>query len=64
MALASDHHEMFRLIVAFQKIKDSGLRRMILQYVEKLEQQQTTEPEARQPLRFADDAVANEVSHG
>jgi len=66
MALAPDHHEMFRLILAFQKIKDPDLRRMVLQHVEKMEQQQPTGREERQsaedrrmpPKRFADDAAA------
>ena len=63
--MAPDHHEMFRLILAFQKIKDPDLRRMVLQQVEKMEQQQPTGREERQsaedrrmPKRFADDAAA------
>ncbi|MBR1173602.1 hypothetical protein JQ617_06510 [Bradyrhizobium sp. KB893862 SZCCT0404] len=42
MAFAPDHHEMFRLILAFQKITDPDLRRMVLQHVEEMERQQTT----------------------
>ncbi|TWA96951.1 hypothetical protein [Bradyrhizobium stylosanthis] len=66
MAFAPDHHEMFRLILAFQKITDPDLRRMVLQHVEEMERQQTTGREERQsaedlrmlPKRFADDAAA------
>lgn len=63
MPFASDHHEMFRLILAFRKIKDPDLRRMVLQHVEKLEQLETKGREYRHsvedlripPERFADD---------
>lgn len=63
MAFASDHHEMFRLMLAFRKIKDPDLRRMVLQHVEKLEQLETTGLEYRHsaedlripPERFAND---------
>jgi hypothetical protein len=55
MALAADHHDLFRLILAFQKIKDPHLRRMVLQHVEKLQEQQTTSredhPSAQDDLR-------------
>jgi len=66
MAFAPDHHEMFRLILAFQKITDPDLRRMVLQHVEEMERQQTTGREERQsaedlrmlPKRLADDVAA------
>ncbi|UWU81099.1 hypothetical protein N2603_22305 [Bradyrhizobium huanghuaihaiense] len=64
MALAADHHDLFRLILAFQKIKDPDLRRMILQHVETLEQQRTTRGDHQSaddlrmpPKRFADDSA-------